>query len=237
MLQQSFHKFAFAFLGLVFLTACENPSVKQGKSEKMEQPEVEPFIGKPDNFDYGKVENNVYSNSYFKCTMKVPKDWVIMNNEVAGKLQDKVVEKIGREHEDLKEVVDAGKINSANLLAISKFDPKTPTPSNPNFIIIAENITASPGVKTGRDYLISGRKLMQQAQINYEFLDEPKEEFINGRSFYVMNMILHTGTADVRQRYYVTISKGFAFTIIEAYQNEKEDTFMHDYVYSIKFEK
>lgn len=48
---------------------------------------------------------------------------------------------------------------------------------------------------------------------------------------------MRTGTANVHQRYYVTISKGYAFAIIEAYMNEKEDTFMHDYIYSLKFEK
>lgn len=238
MLQHSFQKLTFAFLGLLFLSACENtPSVRQEQPEQAEQPEVEPTIGKPANFDYGKVADNVYSNSYFNCTMKIPKGWVVRDEETTAQLHESVKKKFDETNQELKQALDASEINSANLLGISKFDLEAPSASNPNMMIIAENISSNTGVKTGRDYLIAGKKLMQQTQINYEFLGEPKEEFINGKSFYVMNVIQHTGTADVRQRYYVTISNGFAFAIIEAYQNEKEDAFMHDYIYSLKFEK
>lgn len=235
MTPHAFQKLIFAFLSLLILTACDDHSVKQEKSAQTEQPEAAPTIGKPANFDYGKVEDNLYTNTYFNCTMKIPKGWIVRDQETTAELQESVKKKFDETNQELKQALDASEINSANLLGISKLDVKTATVSNPNLMIIAENITTNPGVKTGRDYLISGKKLMQQAQLDYEFLGEPKEEFINGKSFYVMNLILHLGTADVHQRYYATISKGFAIAIIEAYTNEKEDTFMQDYIHSLKF--
>ena len=127
MFHKTFYKFPLAVLLLsLIVTACTNSNTSSTKSEKEAPTADAPTIGKPDNFDYGKVENNVYRNSYFKCTMNVPKGWVIRDSEASKKLHEKVEEEIVRGNESLKEDIAASDINSADLLGISKFDFETP---------------------------------------------------------------------------------------------------------------
>lgn len=222
-------------IGLLSLSvlpvACNNSSREATKEEV-------PTIGIPEAFDYGKVENDTYRNKYFKCTMKVPTEWKIQSKETMDELTGKATDRIAGDDAELKQAVEVGKINSANLLAVSKLDMVTATEPNPNFLILVENVSSSSQITEGKDYLESARMMMQRAQVNYKEISEDfKIEVINGVDFYRMDAILSVGLTDVRQCYLATIRKEFAFVVIITYFTDEEKAFIDKYVRTLKFEK
>jgi hypothetical protein len=230
MIQQTSRSLLIAAFGLSFLlTSCDNTP---------KQVEDVPLVGTPDNFDYGKVENNTYTNRYFKCSMKLPKEWVVQDQEVVDELRKKGKEAMTEGNEALKEQVDAASINTASLLTVSKVDMRLATESNPSIILVAENVNRAPGMDNGAKYLESAKSFLLKSNAQIESIsDDFEEEIINGTQFFRMDAVMNVSGQLVNQRYLVTISKGFAFVIIETFQTEEQELFMLDYVKSIRFEK
>jgi hypothetical protein len=230
MLNQPFRNLFVAVFGIsLLLTSCNNTP---------KQVEDVPLVGTPDNFDYGKVENNTYTNTYFKCSMKLPKEWVVQDQDVVDELREKGKEAMTDGNKALKEQIDAASINTASLLTISKTDMRLATESNPNIILIAENVNRAPDIDNGAKYLKSAKSFLQKSNAAIVSIsDDFEEEIINGTQFFRMDAVMNVSEQLVNQRYHVTISKGFAFIIIETFQTEEQELFMLDYVKSIRFEK
>lgn len=221
----------YILLFSVILVSCNNLT---GEATDEDVPE----IGIPESFDYGKVENNVYRNKYFKCSMRVPANWNIVDKETMDELAGNASERVAGDDEELKQAIEVGQINSANLLSVSKFDLATATEPNPNVMILAENVSRNPQVTEGKDYLESVKELMRRSQMNYTYIsDDLKKEVINGTTFYRMDATLTNNMMEIQQCYLVTITKKFAFAVIITYFTEEEKAFIDEYVRTLKFEK
>lgn len=219
------------FLFSLILFSCNNLS---GDAETEEVPE----IGIPESFDYGKVENDVYRNKYFKCSMRVPKDWIVQDKETVKELAETASERVAGDDEVLKEAVEVGQINSANLLAVSKLDIATALEPNPNFMLLAENVSRAPQIAEGKDYLEQAKMLMSRSQMTYSSIsDHFEKEVINGEVFYRMDVTVVNGGIDVKQCYLATIKKKFAFVIVVTYFDDSQKDFIFDYIKTLKFEK
>lgn len=230
MKHQNFRILAFAIISLTLtITSC---------LDSTKQVEDVPIVGKPDNFDYGKVTNHVYKNSYFKCTMNLPKEWVVQDQAVMDEIQKNGREELSGGNDDFQEKIEASSINTATLLTISKFDMRAATESNPSIILIAENVNRDKSIDDGAKYLAQARKMLEQSAASIEYMsDNYKEEIINGTQFHRMDITMNVANQQVHQRYFATISKGFAFVIVATYLSEDQEVFMRDYITSIRFEK
>ncbi|MCX6237351.1 MAG: hypothetical protein NTY07_07300 [Bacteroidia bacterium] len=176
---------------------------------------------KPIDFDYGKIENNKYINNYFGCEISIPKEWVIQTKEQMDKLSKKGSDLLAGDNSNTKALLKASEVKTANLLGVFKYERGAAVDFNPNFMIIAENISDYPGIKSGRDYLFQTRKLLDQSQFKYDFLDSVfKKEKINNIEFYSMNAFVKNMNTEIKQIYFSTIIKGFSFDIILTYNNE-----------------
>lgn len=76
------------------------------------------------------------------------------------------------DNENLQAVINAADVNSVNLLFVFQHEVGTNVEFNPNFIVVAENLSHSPGIKNGRDYLVQAKKFLKQTQIQYAYIDE-----------------------------------------------------------------
>lgn len=223
---------AFLFVSII-LFSCNNAN-SDASAEEQDVPE----IGIPESFDYGKVENNVYRNKYFKCSMQLPKDWIVQDEETVKQLTKTASDRVAGDDEDLKRAVEVGQINSANLLAVSKLDLATALEPNPNFMVLVENVSSAPNMTEGKDYLEQAKTLMRRTQMNYSYISENlKSEVINGETFYSMDVTLNMGTSEVKQCYLATIRKKFAFVVVITYFTEEEKAFIDKYIHTLKFEK
>ena len=194
-------------------------------------------VGKPDNFDYGKVENNTYLNSFFKLKMDVPADWKVQNEEQKEQLAKMGQEIINSDGNALtKAVLKASEINTAYLLSVFKHEQGAPVDFNPSIMLIAENLALAPGVKSGEDYLFHTRKLLQNSPI-YKSIDEDiVAEKLDGVAFHKMNAVINSPNINVTQTYYSTIRDGFSLNMIISYSNEEEKNTLLNAVNSINFE-
>ena len=190
-----------------------------------------------ENFDYGKVENGIYINDYFKFNIKLPTDWIIQSKEQTEYISNLGKEVIAGDDENMKAVLKASEINVANLLAAFQHELGSAVDYNPSIMIIAENIKSSPGLKNGSDYLFHARKLMQQGQLKYDYLsNEFMKESYSNTDFYIMDANVNYMENEIKQKYYSTVLKGFCLNIIISYITEDQKEILLNTINSIKFD-
>ncbi|GAO29652.1 hypothetical protein JCM15548_11864 [Geofilum rubicundum JCM 15548] len=192
--------------------------------------------GKPKDFDYGHAQNNKYLNSFFGLEVSLPEDWVVQSKE-----QFEDIAKLGKDiavgdDENLKAVVEASEVNSANLLAVFKYEMGAPVDYNPSFMLVAENLKNAPGVKNGGDYLFQTRKLLKLSQIQYDHIDEAfTREMINNQEFYHMNCTINYMGFIIHQKYYSTIQNGFCLSAIISFVDEEQRNDLEQVVNAMVF--
>lgn len=194
--------------------------------------------GKPDNFDYGSVTDNVYSNQFFKCNIKLPENWIIQSKEQTERLADMGKDLVVGENRKLESVIKASEINIANLLTVFQYELGSAVEYNPNITIVAENVTNASGIKKGSDYLFHSRRLLKQGQFQYDYLSEDfEDEMINGVEFYKMDAHMNYMGLEIKQIYYSTIKRGFSFVVIVSYVNNGQKKVLLESVNSLTFEE
>ncbi|PKP29335.1 MAG: hypothetical protein CVU01_00475 [Bacteroidetes bacterium HGW-Bacteroidetes-18] len=192
----------------------------------------------PKDFDYGKVENNKYHNSFFKFEMDLPSNWVVQTKEQTDNITKMGQELVAGDDENMKAVIKASEINSANLLTIFKYEVGTPVEYNPNFSLIAENLKNAPGIKTGSDYLFQSRRILEQSQVQYDQIDQEfKKEMINNKEFYLMNASINYMGLSIKQVYYSTIQNGFCLSIVISFIDDEQKMDLDKIINSLKFIK
>jgi hypothetical protein len=191
---------------------------------------------KPKNFDYGHTENGKYLNSFFGLELDIPSGWVVQTREETENLTEMGKEFVAGDDENLKAVIDASKINSANLISVFQYEVGSAVDYNPNFMLVAENIKNSPGTKTGSDYLFQARKFLAQSKIEYSHIDDKFEKkMINGQEFYVMNCNIEYAGLSINQIYYSTIVDGFAMNVIVSYTTDEQKSDLDKMLNSMAF--
>jgi len=194
--------------------------------------------GKPENFDYGSVTDNIYSNKYFNCTIKLPNDWIVQSKAQTERIADLGKDLVAGDDKKMKAVIKASDVNTANLLAVFQHEVGAAVEYNPSIMIVAENIKNAPGIKSGSDYLYQSRRLLKQSQFQYDYLSEDfKSESINGTEFYKMDAYLNYMGLEIKQIYYSTITMGFSFNMIISYVNDEQKNILFESINSMKFEK
>jgi len=188
------------------------------------------------DFDYGHVEGDKYINSFFDFEMDIPKGWVVQTKERMDNLTNSGKDLIAGDNENLKAIIKASEVNSANLLQVFQYEPGSPVDYNPSIMLVAENIKNAPGVKSGSDYLFHARKILAQSQVKYDHIDtEFKKEVINGSDIYTMNAEINLNGINIRQIYYSTIRKGFSFITIVSYVTNQQKKDLMKTVNSMQF--
>jgi hypothetical protein len=192
--------------------------------------------GKPDNFDYGKVENNKYTNSYFGCEISLPGEWVVQSREQLDGLSEEGRDMLAGESSTTKAMLKASEIRSANLLGVFKYQRGAAVDFNPNFMVVAENVSALPGIKTGSDYLFQTKKLLSKTQLQYDYIDTVfAVEKINGTPFHRMNASIDAMGTKINQEYYSTIMRGFSFCVILTYNTDEHREELMSMFNTLKF--
>lgn len=210
-----------ALLVLPALFYCCNTQSKQ-KKEK--------------DFDYGRVENGTYVNSYFNFTMKLPEGWVVQTKEQMEEMIARGKDIMTGNDSNLKAAVKASEVNTANLLAAFQYERGAAVDYNPNLAIVAENIKNFPGIKSGKEYLFQTRKIMEQSQLKYDHIDNIFEKEIIGKAdFYKMNADIKYMGLNLKQVYYSTIVDGFSLIVIISYANDEQKQMLQNSIRTMEF--
>ena len=180
----------------------------------------------PLNFDYGKVENNVYSNSFFKFSIQIPPIWETLTQEQNQNLMDV-------ESADKKADVEH---TSVNLLTVLQNDyENSGADFFANLSIIAENLKGSDRVKNGTDYLMLTRIALDDTGIKREYPDRGTViETINGIEFSTMRVNTVDPSLKFSQKFYTTIINGYALTFIESFGDENQQIELNKIIQTLK---
>lgn len=191
----------------------------------------------PDDFDYGKVENNVYSNDYFGFKIPLPADWALQSKEEMERLRQQGRAMIEQSNKDMAKTLKASEVNSAMLLSIFRHKPDSVTGEfNHSMTVLAENISKVPGIKTAVDYLENTKKLIVQSRMPYKTSDIHRQK-VGGRDFDVMTVTMTMQGIDIEQLYYTTVIGDFALGMIISYTNSQQEEELKKIVNGISFNK
>lgn len=190
------------------------------------------------HFDYGKIENNKYTNEYFDFEMTLPQDWVVSSKEDIQRVKKVGQELIAGNDKNLRKMIEVSSIDNANLLQLTKYELGAPVNFNPSFALSVKNLRGEPGIKTGKDYLFHLRHTLKSIQIQYNYISENLEKkLIGGQEFYLMNAGIKIGNLEVKQSYYVTVLNGFVFRFFTTYHNDDSKAEFNKMIASMKFGK
>ena len=188
------------------------------------------------NFDYGKIENGVYTNDYFDFNIPVPQNWDVRNDEQVQQLQKKGSGLISGNNKELEAKIDEADVNTIVLLTVFKNKEDTSAVKfNPSFILLCENLQGSPDIKKGKDYLDHAKYLMQQSKMPYQFTPEYFTEKVGNKEFDRMDAVLDGQMGGIQQSYYSIIDKGYALSIIISFVDADQKIELKGIINKIKF--
>ena len=189
----------------------------------------------PKSFDYGKIDNGVYTNNYFDFEIPVPRDWAVQNKEQVEQLQKTGEELVSEGNKELGAKIKAADVRTAILLTVFKNKTDSVTEKfNSSFIILSENLGGMP-IKKGSEYLSHSKEIMQQSNMSYQFAPSYATEKIGNRDFDRMDVSLGGQTPNVHQSYYSLIDRDFALSVIISYEDEEQKAELKKIINTIKF--
>jgi hypothetical protein len=202
-------------LSLIFATGCSN-GVKKA-------------------ITMGTLDGTKYTNEFFGLDLNVPESWHIATEEEKAAIMQAGHDAVAENNEDLAKKADLAKEKTLNLL-ISFKHPLTHQGTNPNVIIMAENLglLGSVAVKTGKDYLEITKTGMEQAGMGYTFSDTTTEK-LGGKDFNVLVCTIDAGTVIVTQKYYAAIIDGYALAFITTSYSDEEAADIKGFIDNVTF--
>ncbi|OKP86167.1 hypothetical protein A3842_06855 [Paenibacillus sp. P3E] len=189
--------------------------------------------GKDKEVSLGVTESGTYTNDYFGLSLNFPKEWVFQNADQMMKLMEAGQQVVAGGNEAKNKMLDLAKTKTLNLLMASEF-PLDSGKSGPSAIAVAEKVSMLQGIKTGKDYLESSKKLMTDSKLPYEF-EDIKTVKVGGKDMDLMKASINNGAAVVTQEYYSTIIDGYAFNLILSYVDEKSKAETDKILESVSF--
>lgn len=176
----------------------------------------------PTDFDYGKIENNTYTNTYFGHTMEIPENWYVQDEETQKQLTEEGAKALGGDK--LARTIKAAEITSANLLMASEFDiakHTDPSTINSNFTLVAENLgVASFSVNDGNDYLEASKKQFAKNNVPIKINGDTKAMDIDGKTFHYFDAVMTMQGVKINQRYMATVINDFALLYVATYGSD-----------------
>lgn len=213
---------ALLFITILSLSACKNEKTTGDITEI-------------EGFDYGRVRNDVYVNTYFNIKMDVPKNWEVQDDaqkkELMAKGRDAAIDE---NNEEMTAAVKASEVTSANLFTAFAHKPGT-VPYSHNILLIAENLGQISYPITPQIYLANVNKMLTNSKLEIVQIDNsyPKKT-INGMDFHQMNVITFMQGMHVHQTYLITIEKGFAFGLIYSYTDDTQKAEIEKVINTLK---
>ncbi|WP_027126654.1 hypothetical protein [Gelidibacter mesophilus] len=188
----------------------------------------------PENFDYGKIENGIYSNEFFNFDLSFNEDWTVQSKDEMRQMSESSRDILAGENQNLKNSLKASQVNVADLFTIFKFPVGSVESGNASFLINAENLKAFPKVRTPKDYIAAARQLLDQSSLALNYKKEPYTKSIGGKEF--MGMEIFNESYNLTQEYFVTLRHGFAISIVASYDNPDDQQELYKIIESIKFD-
>lgn len=188
-----------------------------------------------DEIDFGTLSDSIYTNKYFGFSVKLPKDWNVQDQDVQKRLMNTGAELVAGNDKNLKAMVKASELQSVNLFATFEHPVGSPVEFNPSIMSVAELTRDLPGIKRGKDYLFQAKKMLEAGQIKVSFPKDYYTAQLGGVEFDVMELEMSMVGMVIKQKYFVSVQKGYALCFIVSYTNDEQSAFLQTVLNSVAF--
>lgn len=185
--------------------------------------------------DFGTIKNSVYHNDYFGFSVAIPTNWSVQDLEAQRQIARRGVSMVAGDDKNLKAVMKASALQTVNLFGAFKYPQGSPVTNNPAIMAVAESVRQLPGIQRGKDYLFHVRQLLQSGQVAVSFPTEIYTERLSGVDFDAMDVELLLGGRTVKEKYYATIRKGYALSLVFVCGPDGEEPFERKVLDTITF--
>ena len=172
-------------------------------------------------FDYGKIENQIYSNDFFDFQINVPSSWNQIDRDAMAKATEQGLDLLVDNEQGDEKTVEAARIASAQLLNISQFPIESEVVNNATLMITADNISAFPEIQNGKDYLEHTKETFGAMGMEVQTLNDVSEKIISNVTFHQLEIKINFGDGSISQQYISAVVKDFIFNIVLTYGNEE----------------
>ncbi len=187
------------------------------------------------SIDLGRVENNVYLNSYFKFQASLPADWHVQEREASAAVLDVGREMVKGSNAQTNAALDQSIAKTLILFTVSKFPLNAPTGTQAVLQCGVEKIS-DPRI-TSAVYMEMNKKFLLESPMRYKLLRDSYTETVGGVSFSVFELEqTREGSPSVKQKYYGATRKGFILFFVATYMAQEDRTKMEKILSTIKFE-
>jgi len=176
----------------------------------------------PEPIDLGTFENGIYNCKYFGMTLDLSDGWNVQENQTMKMMADMGKKMIAGEDKNMEAMLDVSELTTVNLLLATKYPLGSSVPYNPNIAAVAEKVDQLTGIISGREYLQNVRKMLETSRLEVIFEDSMFTETLGGLDFDVARITMALGKISISQKYYATIKKGYALSLIVSYSSEEE---------------
>lgn len=170
-----------------------------------------------------KVSENTYANKQFGLTVTAPDGWFVADSELTEKVMDAGKEIITSDQDArTKAMMDASLKRARTLFAFLEHPPGAPVDSNASIMGVAENVSFTPGIKTGQDYFFHMRRLLKQTNAPSEVIGDYKTRKIGGQMFDRMDMKQTVMGQELLQRVYAARHDDWIVVIVQSYRTDEQ---------------
>ena len=160
--------------------------------------------------------------------MTIPYGWRVQGKEVKEMLSEKGRESIKTGNAQTNAQIDTSVSNTANLLTVFKYEVGSSTDFNASLICGAEWL---PSQMSANQYLTNAKRILDRSQqVQYSYKPFTTET-VGGESFAIMEV----ETSSVKQKYYVSIKRGYALFFILTYATDEDEAVLRQAMRSVRF--
>ena len=182
------------------------------------------------------ADGKVFRNELFDLSVTKLDDWYAQSTKELLQHHEMSVNILADDNSYLQAVIRESLQASLPLFGFYRYASGTPTSKNAIIRGIAENISLSPGIKKGCDYLYHVKQLMTQSHIGLNFSDECLTKNINGSEFGYYNAGIIARDREIKQEYYACIKGTYAISIVQSYSSPEEKLMVDEILDTLKVE-
>jgi hypothetical protein len=126
----------------------------------------------------GSIANDVYTNTTYEFSMKVPPGWVVVpsKNPVAPSMSSREAA-----------LMQAAQVNRV-LLVMTENAPLKKSVQRRSVQIVATRLLKKPMPNEGEQYLVYSKRTALERKMEVEYLGDPTEVTINGNKFWTIGL-------------------------------------------------
>ncbi|MFZ5562671.1 MAG: hypothetical protein ACOZBW_01360 [Thermodesulfobacteriota bacterium] len=174
--------------------------------------------GRPE-MDFGSFAGNVYKNKYLDMTVSLPEGVSIDTQQKASASQG----------------AKASELQTLTLFTAYLYPDNTEVAFNANFMAMAERIDKTLDVKTGRDYHLHTRKLIEATPIPVTFSPDITPRTLDGKAFDLMQVEIPLAQVTVKQDIYAAAVGDYILVLAASYTNPDEKAALEKMLESVSF--